>query len=124
MALKNLTSLKTLLHSTGLQQKDPRLFQLLDQLIGGLSDTEGVATTVITSSGVKNARYLTSADDSALLPNSRQLLAGVGIAFDDSIFGERTISQSGYWTLLTDGNVDETDFIFANGDPISVFVPI
>jgi hypothetical protein len=31
---------------------------------------------------------------------------------------------SGYWTLLTDGNVDETDFIFAGGEAISVFVPL
>lgn len=31
---------------------------------------------------------------------------------------------SGYWTLLTDGDVDETDFIFAGGDAISIFVPI
>lgn len=41
------------------------------------------------------ATYLTEADETATLPNSRQLLAGSGITFDDSVAGERTISSSG-----------------------------
>lgn len=34
------------------------------------------------------------------------------------------VSQLGYWTPLTDGNVNETDLIFANGEAIAVFVPV
>lgn len=29
----------------------------------------------------------------------------------------------GYWTPLTDGDTEETDLIFANGECIAVFVP-
>jgi len=29
----------------------------------------------------------------------------------------------GYWTPLTDGDLDETNLIFANGECIAVFVP-
>lgn len=35
-----------------------------------------------------------------------------------------SVSPSGYWAPLTDGNVDETDLIFANGEAIMVFVPV
>jgi hypothetical protein len=31
---------------------------------------------------------------------------------------------SGYWAPLTDGDVDETDLIFAGGDTIMVFIPV
>lgn len=37
--------------------------------------------------------FLTGADESATLPNSLQLLAGAGIAFDDAVANERTISN-------------------------------
>jgi hypothetical protein len=74
--------------------------------------------------------YLTVDDETALLINSRRLLAGTGITFNDAIPGQRTISISGggvsgvgYWTPLTDGNPDETQLIFANGEAIAVFVP-
>jgi hypothetical protein len=30
----------------------------------------------------------------------------------------------GYWTVLTDGDPDETDLIFANGEAIALFVPL
>jgi hypothetical protein len=42
-----------------------------------------------------NATYLTVDDETAILPNSRQLLAGTGITFNDATPGERTISSSG-----------------------------
>jgi hypothetical protein len=74
-----------------------------------------------------NEIVLTGANEVATLPNSRQLLAGTGITFDDSVANQRTINSAalpGYWTLLTDGDIDETDFIFAGGDAISVFVPL
>lgn len=74
-----------------------------------------------------NQVFLTGANEVATLPNSRRLLAGTGITFDDTVANQRTINSSalpGYWTLLTDGDVDETDFIFASGDAISVFVPL
>ena len=38
------------------------------------------------------ATYLTSADESATLPNSLQVLAGTGITFDDTVPNQRTIN--------------------------------
>ena len=43
---------------------------------------DGVAT------GFPNATYLTENDETADLPNSRQLLAGTNITFDDTVAGE------------------------------------
>lgn len=37
--------------------------------------------------------------------------------------GGGSSSTSGYWAPLTDGNIIETDLVFANGDAIMVFVP-
>jgi hypothetical protein len=71
----------------------------------------------------KSSSFLTSEDESATLPNSRQLLAGTGITLDDSIANQLTISSEGVWTPLTDGDVDETDLIFVDGDCVMVFVP-
>jgi hypothetical protein len=73
--------------------------------------------------------FLTVENETDDFPNSRQLLAGTNITFDDSIAGERTISASGggtsdhYDAPLTDGDVDETDLIFASGECIIVQVP-
>lgn len=77
-------------------------------------------------SAIKATTVLTVNDETKTFANSRQLLAGSGIAFNDAIAGKRTISatgSNGYWTPLTDGNVDETDLIFAAGESIAVFVP-
>lgn len=75
--------------------------------------------------GLTNLSYATIQNEQGTLPNSRSLAAGDNIAFADNgvtLEISATIA-SGYWTLLTDGDVDETDFIFADGDAISVFVP-
>lgn len=34
-----------------------------------------------------------------------------------------SVSQVGYWAPLTDGDVNETDLIFASGEAVMVFVP-
>jgi len=76
----------------------------------------------------KFASYITKNDDTAQLPNSIQLLAGSGITLDYSIPNKLTISSTGgggsyYDAPLTDGNPDETDLIFANGECVIVQVP-
>ena len=40
-----------------------------------------------------------------------------------SIPSYQASSAFGYWSPLTDGNVDETDLIFASGEPIMTFIP-
>lgn len=71
--------------------------------------------------------FLTVNDETVDFPNSRQLLAGLGIAFDDTVAGRRTISATAganyYDSPLTDGDEDETDLIFANADPIICQIP-
>lgn len=71
------------------------------------------------------ASFLTVNLETNDFPNSRQLLAGFGITFDDTVSGQRTINTTGgyYDSPLTDGNEDETDLIFADGDPIICQIP-
>lgn len=71
--------------------------------------------------------YITSENESASLPNSRQLIAGTGITLDDSVVNELTISSTAgnvYDSPLTDGDLIETHLIFADGDPVIVQVPV
>lgn len=81
----NLSRLQSQLLTSGLQQTNNALYQVINQLINA-------------------ARQLQVFDSKIKTGNN----------FDEN---------SGYWTLLTDGDLDETDFIFANGEPISLFIP-
>lgn len=126
----DLDRLKSQLLTSGLQNRDQPLWQVIDQLIAfaKLLQQELEGRINSTSGAISNATFLTVNNESATFPGSRQLLAGTGISFDDSVPFQRTInasgaSGSGYWTPLTDGDVDETDLIFANGEAIAVFVP-
>jgi hypothetical protein len=47
------------------------------------------------SSAPSNEDFLTSSDETATLPNSRQLLAGTNVTFDTSTPGELTVSAAG-----------------------------
>ena len=74
------------------------------------------------------ATFLTVDDESNDFPNSRQLLAGTNITFDDTIAHQRTINATGgsgnyYDSPLSDGDPDEADLIYADGDPIIVQIP-
>ncbi|HEX7796063.1 MAG TPA: hypothetical protein VF456_16995, partial [Vicinamibacterales bacterium] len=42
-----------------------------------------------------SATYLTVNNETANLPNSRRVLAGTNVTFDDSVAGQRTINASG-----------------------------
>jgi hypothetical protein len=44
---------------------------------------------------VSESTFLTVSDETSDLPNSRQLLAGTNVTFDDTVAGERTINSSG-----------------------------
>jgi hypothetical protein len=128
----DLDRLVATLNDSRIQEKNPPLYQVIFRLLRAVQAFQKLASTNINNnsggiSDLKDRTYLTVADETVFLPSSRQELAGTNITFDDSVAGRRTISSSppaGYWTLLTDGDVDETDFIFANGDPISIFVPL
>lgn len=52
--------------------------------------------------------FLTASDESTNFPNSRQLLAGVNVTFDDTVANERTINvtaSSADYVVLSDGVV-------------------
>ena len=123
------TRLYSALLNTGLQIKDNPLYQVIYQLINAVSKLTVAVFGSVSGSGsggLATQSYITVNNDSATLPNSRQLLAGLNVTFDDTIINQRTINvdiDAGYWTPLTDGDEDETDLIFANGDAIMMFIP-
>lgn len=121
------TRLYSALLNSGLQNKDPALYQVIYQLIDSVKTLKSETTPSFSSnpSNIRNSTFITVNNETGSLPNSRQLLAGLGITFDDSVVGRRTInsSGSGYWVPLTDGDLDETDLIFAAGECIMVHVP-
>lgn len=127
-----LDRLKTWLSQTGTQKSNNPLYQILFYLIDSVRELQGVVNTnaeeaasVVT--GFENLDFLTHGDESATLPNSRQLVPGAGITFDDSVANQRSISataSSGIWMPLTDGVTPETQLIFDGfGSCIMVFVP-
>lgn len=102
----------------------------------GLSMSAGGELDAV-GGGNTTATYLTEDDETADLPNSRQLLAGTNISIDVSTPGEMTISASGgsgltvddgYWSPLMTGisltgdPADSEMILDADGDAIMVWV--
>src|SRR5688572_13833455 len=102
--IPQLDRLQAQLLTSGLSQKNNALYQVIDQLIKALRQGIDEVDSSITGGGsgggggLLNQSFLTINNDLATLVNSRRLLAGFGITFDDSIGGIRTIA--------TDGNGD------------------
>lgn len=129
----DLNRLQAQLLTSGLQQKDPPLYQVISQLIANAIRLQALTDALINGNttditALLNATYITSTDEAALLPNSRNLLAGTGVTFDDSTPNERTINVSatedGVWVPLSDGDTVEADLIFDSfGQCVMVFVP-
>ena len=97
-----LDTLLIALNATGLQKKDQQLYDFLKRLIAGTQQInssvlslESSSSSSSSSSGITgDEEFLTASDETATLPNSRELLAGTGITFDDSVSNERTISAN------------------------------
>lgn len=111
MANANLQRLITTLNTSGLQQSNQPLYQVIKQLINFVLTFEQSTTTVTTSTGSSAAAlytktYLTSTDETGTLPNSRELLAGTNVTFDDTVSGERTINvdaAANDYVVMSDG---------------------
>lgn len=117
------------------------LYQTVQEIINRLTQFQGVTLeeiadinasinnikSLINNIADKDATYLTTEDETLKLPNSVMLLAGEGIAFDDTVPNQRTISSSGlcryYDAPLMDGNIVDPGFIFGLGECIIVQVP-
>lgn len=130
MIAPNFARLKAQLQTSDLAKTNITLFQIINQLIDAMTQFQGATTEVtniISGSVGANAGldYLTFSDMSADLINSRQLLAGSGISFDDTVANERTISSASgrMWDVLTDGDETEPELIFAGGHVIMGHTP-
>lgn len=128
----DLDRLRANLLTSGLQKKDQPLFQVINQLIQAFKDLKILVDSggLGGSSALALLGYLTADDEIANLPNSKELVAGTNINFDDSVANKRIINVEdnethfdGYWTPLTDGDLDETELIFAAGDAVMMWVP-
>lgn len=131
--IADLDRLKANLLTSGLQNKDSALYQVINQLIDATKQVQtlvniniAAVSAAIPPSGAAYS-YLTENDDSANLPNARQLLAGINITFDDTVAGQRTIvgaSVTGAeWSVLTNGDLVYPEVIFAGGDVIMLHTP-
>lgn len=101
-----LDRLLSTLQQSGLSQDNPPLYQVISQLIRATkaiqtilnSNISGTVTDITTLAALvallQALSYITVNDDSALLPNSRRLLAGSNVSFDDSVASVRTINVS------------------------------
>jgi hypothetical protein len=130
----DLNRLKSTLLKSGLQQDNNPLYEVIRQLIDAVRQNQKITTDSITviTGALPNEDYLTHSDESAALPNSRELLAGTGVTFDDGTANERTIavgtgvSGVGYWSpLVLDGssNGDSELVLTDDNEPIMVWVP-
>jgi len=115
------------------QIKDYLIFQTISQLLDlnqrsqtiFIDDLEGVEAAI---EAIQNAAVATVADETLVFPNSRQLLAGAGITFDDSVDNERTINSDGgidigYWSpLVTSLEPGDAEFVLTDDrNTIAVF---
>ena len=133
MIVAQLDRLKAQLLTSGLSQKNQPLFQVINQLIDavrqGFTETDNAISGGSGGGGgggLANLHYLTHQNDFASLPFSRELLAGTGISFDDSIISQRTVNVtvvSPEWSVLTNGDLILPELVFAGGDVIMTHTP-
>lgn len=139
----DIDSLQSVLNQTDTAAKNNPLYQFCNSLIAQISKiqtglqkqitevktTGGGGGTPVTPGtfAPADADFITWSDESTDLPNSRNLIAGTGITFDDSVANERTIISNEafhYDAPLSDGDLVEADLIFAAGECIIVQVPV
>lgn len=96
--IPQLDKLKSILLKSSIQQENAALYQVIVSLIDYLKQSNTTLTTAISGgggggsgSGLANQPYLTHSSAIGNLPQSRQLLPGTSVTFDDSVAGERTV---------------------------------
>ena len=114
------------------QQKNYLLFQTIKNFLEASQRLKDIFKNELdeleeSQQTLSEADFLTHTDEALLLPNSRNLLAGTGITFDDTVDNERTINagQQGYWSPLVLSNEpgDSEIILQDDGSPIIVFFP-
>lgn len=90
-----LNKLQTTLLTSGLQQSNQPLFQVINQLIKAVIDSNAGVVEITGGGGgggpLSDRTFVTTADELAALPNSSQLIAGDHVSFDTSVFGQLRI---------------------------------
>ena len=128
----DLDRLKSTLVTSNIQKDNPALYQVIVQLIGAVKLLQGIfITDIATVAGnippnVANLNFLTHNDESVNLHNSRQLIAGSNVTFDDTVVNQRIINVNiteREWSVLTDGDLIEPELVFAGGDVIMSHIP-
>lgn len=130
----SLDRLLSTLQTTGLSKDNPGLYQVIKQLIQAVRQFQSITSTnVSTGSGnvatlqalvtaLQSLTYLTVANETSLLANSRMMNEGHNITFDDSTPNIRLI-ETGDWSVLTNGDPVTPELVFADGDVIMTYVP-
>lgn len=134
-----LSRLKSQLASSKVKEEDFPLFQVVSQLIDTIKQlqeaTIGTITTVVTGgltavlnaiALIKNSDLVSHTDESVEFPNSRMLVAGANIVFDISTPNQLSIisaSPDRVWSILTNGNSDNPEIIFAGSEVVMISVP-
>lgn len=86
--IPQLDRLKAQLLTSDLSRQNQPLFQVINQLIDALRQATGEITIITGSSGgggggILSQTFITINNDQATLPNSRQLIPGAGVFFND-----------------------------------------
>lgn len=94
--LPDISKLKATLLTSGLQQKNSALYQVIDQLILFLQQLGNFVDNSIgpasgSSGSLAGPTYLTQNNETGSLPNSRQLMAGAGIELNPAPNGRMVI---------------------------------
>lgn len=129
--IKRLGKLQSTLLTSGLQQTNQPLFQVINQLIQAVIDASSATVEAVASSGgsgiTADETFLTVDDELATLPQSSRLIAGDNVSFDTSVFGELRIDVAtmagSEWSVLTNGDAASPELIFAGGDVIMLEIP-
>lgn len=129
MIRTNIDRLVSQLNTSGLQQQNNALYQVIkslidlgQQLISQTNTNSGSSSSQAIINAILAANFLMSTDESVIFANSRELLAGQNITFDDSVANERTVN-TGNWSVLTNGDPVTPELIFAGGDVIMIYTP-
>lgn len=87
--------LKAQLLTSGIQQQNQPLFQVINQLIDAVRSATVTATETAAGSGVSFGQsFITEGNELGSLPNSRQLVAGAGIELNPAPAGRMVISTA------------------------------
>lgn len=113
----DLSALLITLQQSDTIKKNPALFQTIAELIKRTASNISIIENQILAieeiedelvNLIKTATFLTATDQSAALPNSRHLIAGENVEFDDTVDNQRTINVPLEQTFLTEDNETTT----------------